>query len=129
MKFLGHIIDSSGVRADLDKTKAICEMDIPGSVSDLHRFLETVHQLGKFSPNIAELTQPLLSTKHAWLWGSQQENAFNQIKEELTKLTTLVMYDPNAEVKISADASSFWLGTVLLLKSDGGWKPVPMPRD
>ena len=86
-----------------------------------------VNQLGKFSPNIAELTQPLrelLSTRNAWLWGPQQEEAFVRVKEELTKLTTLTLYDPNAEVKLSADASSFGLGAVLLQKVNDAWKPV-----
>ena len=57
IKFLGHIIDCNGVKADPDKTKAITEMEAPRSVSDLRRFLGLVNQLGKFSPNIAELTQ------------------------------------------------------------------------
>ena len=66
VKFLGHVIDSHGIRADPDKFKAICKMEAPHSVSDLRRFLGMVNQLGKFSPRIADLTQPmreLLSTK------------------------------------------------------------------
>lgn len=49
-------------------------------------FLGMVNQLGKFSPRISELTQPLrelLSTKQAWLWGPEQEQAFDRVKEEL----------------------------------------------
>ena len=79
MKFLGYIIDRTGVKADPDKTDAICKMETPKSVSDLRRFLGMVNQMGKFSPNIAELTQPmreLLSSKRAWLWGPEQEKAF-----------------------------------------------------
>ena len=39
-----------------------------------------------------------------------QETAFKQVKEELSKPTTLAHYDPEAPTKISADASSFGLG-------------------
>ena len=73
------------------------------------------------------MSQPLrelLSNKKAWLWGPQQDRAFQQIKEELTKPTTLIIYDPGAETKISADASSFGLGAVLLQQSEGLWKPI-----
>ena len=127
VKFLGHIIDDQGVRADPEKTEAIRGMAIPSSVSDLRRFLGMVNQLGKFSPKIAEMSQPLrelLSTKKTWLWGPQQESAFSQIKDELMKPTTLTLYDPSADIKISADASSFGLGAVLLQRSQDDWKPV-----
>ena len=33
--------------------------------------------------------------------------SFNQVKEELSQPTTLVLYDPQCELKVSADASSF----------------------
>ena len=59
VKFLGYIIDRTGVKADPDKTDAICKMESPKSVSDLRQFLGMVNQMGKFSPNIAELTQPM----------------------------------------------------------------------
>ena len=74
-------------------------MKAPRSVSDLKRFLGMVNQLGKFSPRITELTQPLrelLSTKQAWLWGSEQETAFNKVKDELVQPTILALYDPKA---------------------------------
>lgn len=46
------------------------------------------------------------------------------MKKELLKPTTLALYDPEAETKISADASSYGLGAVLLQKSAPGWKPI-----
>ena len=74
MKFLGHCISKEGVRADPDKTAAICRMEPPRSPGDLRRFMGMVNQMGKFSPNIAEIGKPLrklLSMKRAWLWGSE----------------------------------------------------------
>ena len=51
VRFLGHIIDSEGVRADPEKTEAISRMDTPTSTSELRRVLGMmVNQLGKFSP-------------------------------------------------------------------------------
>ena len=53
-----------------------------------------------------------------------QEQAFTRVKEELSKSTTLAHYDPVAPTKISADASSYGLGAVLLQQSSSQWKPV-----
>ena len=36
----------------------------------------------------------------------------------------LALYNPQAERKVSADASSFGLGAVLLQLNDQSWKPV-----
>ena len=48
-------------------------------VTELRRFLGMVNQLGKFTPNIAEISQPLrelLSCRKTWLWGPVQNEAY-----------------------------------------------------
>ena len=112
IKFLGHVIDQTGIRADPEKTLAIQEMKPPTTVSELRRFLGMVNQLGKFTSNLAQLTQPLrelLGKNSTWVWGPSQSEAFSLVKEELSKPTTLALYDPEAPTKVSADASSYGL--------------------
>ena len=127
IKFLGHIINSNGVSADPQKIEAIVNMKAPSSVSELRRFLGMTNQLEKFSSNIAEMTKPLrelLNKQSAWLWGPTQEDAFHRIKDELSSNRILAWYDPSADTKVSADASAYGLGAVLLQKQAGQWKPV-----
>ena len=109
------------------QTKAIREMEPPTTVSELHRFLGIVNQLGKFAPQLAHLTQPLrglLSKGATWLWGPDQSQSFSQVKEELSKPTTLALYDVNTPTKLLADASSYGLGAVLLQEADKQWRPI-----
>ena len=66
----------------------------------------------------------LLSSKRVWNWGPAQEEAYVKVKAELTALTDLALYDPQADTKISVDASSHGLGAVLLQKNQQEWRPV-----
>ena len=59
VKFLGQMVDKSGVHPDPAKVKAIQKVPKPKNVGDVRRFLSMVNQLGKFSPNLAEKTKPL----------------------------------------------------------------------
>jgi len=127
LTFLGHTIDGKGISPDPQKTAAINKMASPKSTTELRRFMGMVNQLGKFSPRIAELSKPmreLLSIKRAWNWGPAQEEAFAKVKAELTAHTVLALYDPQADTKVSADASSHGLGAVLLQKQNQEWRPV-----
>jgi len=86
-----------------------------------------VNQLGKFSPNIAELSKPLrevLSKQNAWTWGNSQTDSFNKIKAELASSQILAWYNPTTDTKLVADASAYGLGAVLLQKHESDWKPV-----
>nr|KAG5700450.1 hypothetical protein BaRGS_010363 [Batillaria attramentaria] len=53
IKFLGHIIDSAGIRPDPAKIEAIQNYPAPSNVTELQRFLGMLNQLAKFTPNIA----------------------------------------------------------------------------
>ena len=119
LTFLGHVIDKQGVSPDPHKTSAIVAMENPKTPTELRRFMGMVNQLGKFTPNIAEISQPLrelLSSKKSWLWGPSQDAAFEKLKGELTQPTVLTLYDPDANQKISA--------VLLQQYSATQWKPV-----
>ena len=97
VKFLGHVINKDGIKADPDKTTAILNMKPPQNISELRRFMGLANQLGKFSCHLAHLTHPLrglLSSNRAWVWGPDQELAFDKVKQELTKPTVLALYRP-----------------------------------
>ena len=124
---MGHVISEQGISADPSKTQAVTNMERPKNITELRRFMGMVNQLGKFSSKLAELSQPLralLSPRAVWLWGPAQEEAFNAIKSELANPATLALYDPAIPTKISADASAYGLGAVLLQQHADMWQPV-----
>uniref|UniRef100_A0A1A7X3E1 Gypsy retrotransposon integrase-like protein 1 n=1 Tax=Iconisemion striatum TaxID=60296 RepID=A0A1A7X3E1_9TELE len=127
VKFLGHVLSASGVQPDPDKIKAVIAMKEPSNVSEVRSFLRMVNQLGKFIPGLAEKDKPLrnlLSKKNQWVWSHAQQQAFVLLKTDLTTTPVLTLYDPNKELRLSADASSYGLGAVLLQRESEEWKPV-----
>ena len=126
--FLGQLVDTQGVRADPSKVKAIQQMKEPKNISELRRFLGTINQLGKFTPNLAENTKPLrdlLSAKNQWTWGSRQQEAFKQLQSLVSSNCVLTLFDHCRKTFVSADVSSFGLGAVLTQQQPSGeWRLV-----
>ena len=128
IKFLGQLIDSTGVKADPEKIHAVKDLPPPQNVSELRQFLGMVNQLSKFLPRVAEETKPLrdlLSKKNQWHWDSLQDHAFTNLKLLLSSSEVLALYNPSLRTIVSADASSYGLGAVLRQQqSNGDVRPV-----
>ncbi|XP_055916795.1 uncharacterized protein K02A2.6-like [Eupeodes corollae] len=61
LKFLGHILSTEGISPDADKIKTVQEFRPPQSKEETRSFLGLVTYLGKFVPDMADVTEPLRS--------------------------------------------------------------------
>ena len=127
IKFLGHIISQEGIKVDPATVEAITKLPRPTNIQELRRLLVMVNHIGKFAPNLADTTKPLrdlLKKENSWTWDTQEETAFQTFKKQLSAAPVLAHYSPEKETKVSADASSYGLGGVLLQKDGQDWRPV-----
>ena len=127
LDYLGHKFSSQGMSPSPDKIKAISEMKAPSDVTELRRYLGMVNYLGGYIPNLSQIEQPLnelLKKESVWTWGEKQRNAFAEIKKLLTTAPTLAYYDPVKPVTVSADASGYGIGAVLLQGTKTDVHPV-----
>ena len=125
--YLGQLLTSEGVKADSQKVSAILSMPAPENRSDLQRFLGMVTYLGKFVPNLSEVSAPLrvlLEKDIVWSFDTPQQQAFQELKLIITNAPVLKYFDPKLPIKVSSDASKSGLGATLEQKHGDNWYPV-----
>ena len=59
VSFFGHKWSAKGLSPDPKKIAAVKRMNLPGDVETMRSFLGLVNYLNRFSPHLAELSEPL----------------------------------------------------------------------
>lgn len=128
VSYFGHIVSKDGIKPHPGKTEAIRELPAPKNISELRTILGMFNYLSKFLPHLSSVLKPmsnLLKSDTHWNWGHLQEKALKEAKELVSKAATLTYFDPTKDTTVSADASSYGLGGVLLQADvNGELKPV-----
>ena len=82
LKYCGHILTSEGILPDPAKVEAITQMPRPRSKTEVRRLLRMINYLGKFLPQLSDVSEPLTNLTKAqnqFIWSKVQQDAFNKL--------------------------------------------------
>ncbi|XP_041989081.1 uncharacterized protein K02A2.6-like [Aricia agestis] len=100
INYLGHTIDKDGLHKNREKVKAILDTKRPENQNELRTFLGMANYYNKFIPNLATLANPLnrlLKRENKFIWSSECETCFNNIRKEIASDRVLAHFDPKKQ--------------------------------
>ena len=114
--FLGHIVGRTGLACDPEKLSAVRNWHEPNRVKAVRQFVGFVGYYRRFVKNFAELADPLVSLTRKgvpFVWGSEQQRAFDALKACLLSAPILGFPTEEDRFVLDTDASLFAIGGVL----------------
>uniref|UniRef100_A0A0N4ZXX9 RNA-directed DNA polymerase n=1 Tax=Parastrongyloides trichosuri TaxID=131310 RepID=A0A0N4ZXX9_PARTI len=96
------------------KTKALADKDILKNEKELRAFLGSANYYRKHIPNYSNIAAILYSAINKFVWTDAHTSAFNQLKSEIIKATTLAPPNPKVDYVIFTDASIQGIGAALI---------------
>ena len=120
--YLGHVVSPLGISTDPSKLEAITDWPTPKDVSDVRSGLGMFGYYRKFIKDYSKKARPLtkLTEKGVeFMWGEEEDAAWNQLKDELVKAPILAYPDPDIPFILDTDASGVGIGAVLSQVQEG----------
>ncbi|GJT47433.1 putative reverse transcriptase domain-containing protein [Tanacetum coccineum] len=115
--FLGHVVNQNGIHVDPSKIEAVKNWKTPTTPSEIRSFLGLAGYYRRFISNFSKIVKPLttLTQKNQkYVWGEEQENAFQTLKNNLCDAPILTLPDGVEDLVVYCDASNQGLGCVLM---------------
>nr|GFB55450.1 putative reverse transcriptase domain-containing protein [Tanacetum cinerariifolium] len=117
VQFLGHLIDSLGLHVDPAKIKAVKNWTSPTTPTEIRQFLGLAGYYRRFIKDFSKIAKSLtiLTQKDKmFVWGEDQEMAFQILKQKLCDAPILALPEGNDDLIIYCDVSIQGLGVVLI---------------
>ena len=114
---IGFIVDKSRIALDRDKVKFIMDFPTPKSARKFWSFHELANTYKRFINDfrtITELLNDLVKENVVFKWGGMQENAFNLLRNKLSKASLFVLPSFYKTFEIGCDACGLVISAVLI---------------
>ncbi|GJU38798.1 putative reverse transcriptase domain-containing protein [Tanacetum coccineum] len=109
VQFLGHLIDNQGLHVDPAKIEAVKNWTSPTTPTEIRQFLglagyyrRFIKDFSKIAKSLTELTQK----NKKYIWGEDQESAFQLLKQKLCEAPILALPKGNDDFVVYCDEST-----------------------
>lgn len=140
VEFLGHYVGRAGVRMVEGKVAAVQRWPTPQCQKEVEQFLGLAGYYRRFIAGFSKLASPLSQLcgtlqkakdgsrrsppRKPFVWGKEQQDAFESLKSAVSSAPCLAIPDPQREFIVHTDASGYATGAVLMQQFDGGLRPI-----
>ncbi|XP_052130596.1 uncharacterized protein K02A2.6-like, partial [Frankliniella occidentalis] len=125
--FVGCKISQNGYQPLEDSVSVVKNFRQPTSKSEVHSFCGLATYFSIYVPEFAKIIAPLrklLKSGAHFVWGQEQEEAFQKVKELIITAPVLGFFKKNAPTYVFADASPVALGALIVQIQDGQPKVI-----
>ena len=127
IKFLGYIINNRGIKPNPKKCEGIREFEILCNPTGVKQFLGGVNYFSKHIPNYSQYAGVLtnLTKKNVeWKWDIEEEEAFNKIKELVSREIMNFHSDDELPIEILFTSNEDSYNVAILQKVDNLYRPI-----
>ncbi|KAJ9541941.1 hypothetical protein OSB04_028447 [Centaurea solstitialis] len=117
VQFLGHVVNREGIKVDPSKIEAVMSWEVPTSPAEIRSFLGLAGYYRRFIQDFSKIAVPLTRlTKKSepFVWGSEQQTAFETLRQKLCEAPVLTLAEGVEDMTVYCDASRLGLGCVLM---------------
>ncbi|XP_049835864.1 uncharacterized protein K02A2.6-like [Schistocerca gregaria] len=107
--------------------RAIHDLPSPQNLKQLQSVLGKINSYRRFIPHASSISAPLHRLRHKgvpFIWTTECEHAFHQLKSMLLSNTCLTPFDPQKPLLLKVDASDFGIGAVLAHRDGSHDRPI-----
>ena len=121
VEFLGRKIDKTGMAIGDEYVKTVKDWPTPRTTKEVERFLGFANYHRTFIKGYAQIDTPLhhLTGKKPYVWGPEQQSAFDTLKTALTCTPVLALPNSKDLFILDTDASDFAIGAELIQVQEG----------
>ncbi|GJU29610.1 putative nucleotidyltransferase, ribonuclease H [Tanacetum coccineum] len=112
--FIGHVVNQSGIHVYPGKIEEVKKWKATTTSLEIRSFLGLADYYNRFIVNFPKIAKPLTSLTQKYVWGVEQEEAFQTLKNNLCDAPILSLPNGVEDFVVYCDTSNQGLGCVLM---------------